>query len=121
MPDHVRLRNVWSGRYLAVVDTGGYTEIRSKTLNTGWSSQVGAQRSITVIHHNKAGSTTSKYCVNTVVDFFIIHPIIGYFEKLSIRGWPKVFAAPIHSGNGRELQFVLAAGHIVLERSIISD
>ena len=40
MPDHVRLRNVWSGRYLAVVDTGGYTEILSKTLNTGWSSHV---------------------------------------------------------------------------------
>ena len=42
MPDHVRLRNVWSGRYLAVVDTGDYAEILSKTLNTGWSSQVGS-------------------------------------------------------------------------------
>ena len=35
-----RLKNVWSGKYLTMRDTSGYSSIYSQNLNTGWTSQV---------------------------------------------------------------------------------
>lgn len=36
----VRIRNIWSGKYLTVKDTSDYADVKAQDLNTGWTSQV---------------------------------------------------------------------------------
>jgi Mucin-2 protein WxxW repeating region len=37
--NQVRIKNVWTGKYLTVADTSDYAAITLQTLNTGWASQ----------------------------------------------------------------------------------